>query len=85
MITAKLSKMEKEMKTTDRTSNSKTRMIGKLIAAVIAPNDTKPEEMKTIINNPKQIPAVSGCKAITTPNEVATPFPPLKCAKIGKT
>jgi hypothetical protein len=33
----------------------------------------------------RQIPAAIGFIPITIPKDVATPFPPLKSAKIGKT
>jgi len=65
----------------------KTRMInkGKLIAVIIAPNETKCEIRNTNKNIPKQTKAAGGCKAKITPNEVATPFPPLNPPNKGKT
>ena len=60
-------------------------MNGKASAAVIAPNETKRKAKKTIKNIHKQIPAARGLTPKSNPKAVATPFPPLKFAKIGKT
>ena len=46
--------------------------------------DTKRVEIKEIKNIPKQISATTGWMAKVIPNNVATPFPPLKFAQIGK-
>ena len=58
---------------------------GKVKAPNIAPNETKCVERKTIKNTAIQIKAADGCKPMITPKDVATPFPPLKFAKQGKT
>lgn len=54
-------------------------------AATIAPNDTYWKRIKIIKKRDTQINAANGCNPIITPKDVATPFPPLNCAKIGKT
>lgn len=51
----------------------------------IAPSDTKRDRRNTIKKMSKQINAANGLIPKTMPNDVATPFPPLKSAKIGKT
>jgi hypothetical protein len=47
--------------------------------------DTKRVEINDIKNTTKQIKATIGWMAKVIPNKVATPFPPLKFAQIGKT
>ena len=40
---------------------------------------------KTSKKTPTQLAAITGCMASIIPNNVATPLPPLNCAKTGKT
>ncbi len=47
-------------------------------------NDTKRVRYKTSKNTPMQLNAVHGETAIMSPKSVATPFPPLNSAQIGK-
>ena len=56
---------------------------GKEMAAIIDETETIREINKTITNTPIHEKAASGCSAIIIPRAVATPFPPLKPAKIG--
>lgn len=56
---------------------------GKHIPAVMLPRETYFEMSKTIANIPIEHKAAQGNKPNPTPNNVATPFPPLKLAKTG--
>ena len=56
----------------------------KEIPANIELNETKRVKYKTIKNTPIQHKATNGCIATAIPNKVATPFPPLKFAQMGK-
>jgi hypothetical protein len=58
-------------------------IIGYDIPAIIEPNETYLNSNNTIMKTPKAHNAGMGVKAITIPNKVATPFPPLKLAKTG--
>lgn len=59
--------------------------IGKLMDAAMAPKETNFDNKKVPRNRSKQINAAGGCTPIITPNEVATPLPPLNPAKTGRT
>ena len=57
----------------------------KTTAALIDPKETYCVEIKTAKKTSRQIAAAKGCKPTITPNEVATPFPPLNPANTGNT
>jgi len=52
--------------------------------AKIELSETKRVRYNTSIKTPPQLKAVHGETAIINPNKVATPFPPLNSAQIGK-
>jgi hypothetical protein len=58
--------------------------MGKAILARIELNDTKRVRYKTSKKTPIQLKAVQGETAMMSPNKVATPFPPLNSAQMGK-
>ena len=60
-------------------------MNGKQSAEVMAPKETYLELMKTMRKMAKHTIAAYGLIPMTIPNDVATPFPPRKLAKMGKT
>ncbi len=51
----------------------------------MAPSDTYFETIKISKKTRKHNNAANGCNPINTPNDVATPLPPLNSAKTGKT
>ena len=59
-------------------------MKGSTNEEVIEANETYFVKTKTSRNTAKQHSAVCGLRPKNTPKDVATPFPPLKPAKIGK-
>ncbi len=69
-----------------RTSSLKTKRIktAKAILEIIELSETKRVRYNTDRNTATQHDATLGCIATTIPNKVATPFPPLKFAQIGK-
>ena len=58
--------------------------IGNAMLASIELNDTKRVRYNTNRNTPIQLRAVQGDTEMIRPNNVATPFPPLNSAHIGK-
>ncbi len=82
-ISAIATSMEKILRTMEGVSKIKNSKSGKASPALIEETDTIPVIRRTIINTPKQLNVSNGCMARSTPNTVATPFPPLKPANSG--
>lgn len=78
-------KTEKIIKVWFSFFNARFKIIGKLTPAIIDDKETYFEIINTAKNTTSTHALVIGVKQITTPNNVATPFPPLNPAKTGKT